>query len=60
MLHKILAFKDAYISDIKGATAIEYGLIAAGVSIAIVVIVFTLGDEIEGTFTEVSDAIAAR
>jgi len=55
---KLLAFKDAYLKNEDGATAIEYGLIAAGVSIAIVVIVFTLGDNIETTFTTVSDAMA--
>lgn len=57
---KLLALKDAYINDIKGATAIEYGLIAAGISVAIVAIVFLLGDEIEATFTDVQTKIAAR
>ncbi len=55
---KLLALKDAYLKNEDGATAIEYGLIAAGVSVAIVVIVFTLGDNIEATFTTVSDAVA--
>ena len=32
----------AYIQDSKGATAIEYGLIAAGIAVAIIVAVFAL------------------
>ena len=35
----------------SGATAIEYGLIAAGISVAIVVVVQTLGTNLNTTFT---------
>ncbi|MAN61050.1 MAG: Flp family type IVb pilin [Parvibaculum sp.] len=42
----------------SGATAIEYGLIAAGISVAIVGIVGTLGDNILAAFTTVSNGIA--
>lgn len=38
----------------RGATAIEYGLIAAGIAVAIVVIVFTVGDQLLAVFTTVS------
>ena len=48
---KLLALKDAYIKDIEGATAIEYGLIAAGISLAIAAVVFTFGDQLVLTFT---------
>lgn len=34
----------------SGATAIEYGLIAAGIAVAIIAAVFALGDEIKGFF----------
>ncbi len=57
---KLITFTQAYLSNKEGATAIEYGLIAAGISVAIVVIVVTLGDNLETTFTTVSDAIAAN
>jgi Flp pilus assembly pilin Flp len=33
---KVLAFKKAYVEGRSGATAIEYGLIAAGIAIVIV------------------------
>jgi pilus assembly protein Flp/PilA len=41
-------------NDKSGATAIEYGLIAAGISIAIIAVVNTLGTQLNTTFTSVS------
>jgi pilus assembly protein Flp/PilA len=55
---KLLAFKNAYLSDIKGATAIEYGLIAAGISLAIAAVVFTFGDQIDTTFDSMEAKMA--
>ena len=43
--------------DESGATAIEYGLIAAGISIAIITVVGTDGTKLNGTFTSVSSAL---
>ena len=40
-----------------GATAIEYGLIAAGISLAIVAAVFTFGDQLETVFGTMNDAM---
>jgi Flp pilus assembly pilin Flp len=34
----------SYVRQTKAATAIEYGLLAAGIALAIVVVVFGLGD----------------
>ena len=47
-----------FIRSEDGATAIEYGLIAAGVSVAIATIVFTLGSSISGAFTTVNTKIS--
>jgi pilus assembly protein Flp/PilA len=44
----------AFIADEAGATAIEYGLIAAGISIAIIVAVNNLGSTLNTTFTGVN------
>ena len=41
----------------SGATAIEYGLIAAGISVAIITVVGTLGSGLKTTFTSVQTAI---
>ncbi len=40
--------------DESGATAIEYGLIAAGIAVAIVAVVFTVGDDLVDLFTGIS------
>ena len=41
----------------SGATAIEYGLIAAGISVAIVGIVGTIGTNLLATFTTVDGGL---
>jgi pilus assembly protein Flp/PilA len=46
-----------FIKDQDGATAIEYGLIAAGISIAIIVAVNNLGNTLNGTFTSVNNQL---
>jgi pilus assembly protein Flp/PilA len=47
----------AFLRDEKGATAIEYGLIAAGISIAIVAAVGSVGTSLNNTFTSVQTAL---
>jgi pilus assembly protein Flp/PilA len=42
-----------FLVDESGATAIEYGLIAAGISLAIITIVPTIGDKIKLAFTTI-------
>ncbi|GJL85047.1 MAG: hypothetical protein DHS20C02_08220 [Micavibrio sp.] len=54
---KLLALKDAYLKNEDGATAIEYGLIAAGISLAIVAVVFTFGDQLVITFESMETAM---
>ena len=44
----------SFLRDESGATAIEYGLIAAGISIAIITVVQGLGTKLSDTFTNVS------
>jgi pilus assembly protein Flp/PilA len=43
--------------DESGATAIEYGLIAAGISVAIIAVVQGLGTKLNATFSSVSAAL---
>lgn len=43
--------------DKRGVTAIEYGLIAAGIAAVIVLAVLTLSDEVGEMFTSTSDAV---
>ena len=46
-----------FLHDQQGATAIEYGLIAAGIAVAIIVAVQSLGSGLNTTFTSVSTAL---
>jgi len=43
-----------FVKDDSGATAIEYGLIAAGISVAIIAVVNGLGTKLNTTFSSVS------
>jgi pilus assembly protein Flp/PilA len=47
----------AFLKNESGATAIEYGLIAAGISIAIIAAVNGLGTQLNATFTTVSTSL---
>jgi pilus assembly protein Flp/PilA len=44
----------AFLKDESGATAIEYGLIAAGISIAIISAVKGVGTKLNTTFSSIS------
>ena len=46
-----------FLRDQDGATAIEYGLIAAGISVAIIAVVQGLGTKLTSTFTSVQNAL---
>lgn len=46
-----------FLRDDAGATAIEYGLIAAGISVAIIATVTGLGTKLTATFTKVDNAL---
>jgi pilus assembly protein Flp/PilA len=47
-----------FLQDQSGATAIEYGLIAAGISVAIIAVVNSLGSQLKTTFSTVSSQLA--
>jgi pilus assembly protein Flp/PilA len=46
-----------FVNDDTGATAIEYGLIAAGISIAIIAVVNGLGTQLTSVFSSVSSQL---
>lgn len=57
MINKLFAAIQAYKSDKSGATAIEYGLIAGGISLAIVAGVFAFGESLETLFDNLDTAM---
>ena len=50
MLRKIL-------KDQSGATAIEYGLVAAGIAVAIAIVVFSVGSQLNLLFSNIVSRI---
>ena len=46
-----------FVKNELGATAIEYGLIAAGIAVAIIATVQALGTNLNNTFSTVSTAL---
>jgi pilus assembly protein Flp/PilA len=46
-----------FLQDQSGATAIEYGLIAAGISLAIIAIINGLGTNLNNKFTSINTSL---
>ncbi|MGV2974246.1 Flp family type IVb pilin [Roseibium alexandrii] len=46
-----------FAKDESGATAIEYGLIAGLLSVAIIGILVTMGDSLTNIFSQIDDAL---
>jgi pilus assembly protein Flp/PilA len=46
-----------FLANESGATAIEYGLIAAGVAVAIITVVGTVGTGLNTTFASIAAAV---
>jgi pilus assembly protein Flp/PilA len=46
-----------FVKDESGATAIEYGLIAAGIALAIITIVNNLGTALNSKFNSISSSL---
>ncbi|HEX6611410.1 MAG TPA: Flp family type IVb pilin [Hyphomicrobiaceae bacterium] len=49
-----------FLKDESGATAIEYGLIAALIGVVIITVVTNVGNEIKGTFEDVDTGLKRR
>jgi pilus assembly protein Flp/PilA len=54
---KLRALFLSFLNNEQGATAIEYGLIAAGISVAIIATVAALGSNLNTTFSSVSTSL---
>ena len=54
-MEKYIAYR--FLLDQSGATAIEYGLIAALISVAIITAATTMGGKLSSTFNAVSDQL---
>ncbi|MEO7495248.1 MAG: Flp family type IVb pilin [Massilia sp.] len=59
-MSKIITAVKSFVADENGVTAIEYGLIAALVGVAIVTTVTALGGQLKTTFNEVIVAMGGK
>lgn len=50
----------SFVRDENGATAIEYGLIAALISVVIITVLTSVGTKLNATFTSVSNALGSN
>ena len=50
-------FVSQFLKDESGATAIEYGLIAALIAVVIITAVTTVGTNLKGTFNNVANGV---
>lgn len=48
-----------YLREECGATAIEYGLVAAGIGVAIILTVFAIGESVTDTFVSINTYITS-
>jgi pilus assembly protein Flp/PilA len=57
--HKVSAVRQviAFLKDERGATAIEYGLIATGIAVIIIPVLTGVGTKMKTTFTTIQTAL---
>jgi len=60
MLHALYYRALAALKREDGATAVEYGIMVAGIAVAIITVVFLLGDQLTALFQTVVDALPGR
>ena len=53
-------FLTSFVRNDSGATAIEYGLIAAGIAVAIATVVTTVGSSLSAKFASIASTIDAQ
>jgi pilus assembly protein Flp/PilA len=57
---KFIEFGKRLLADEDGATAIEYGLLAALIAVGIIAAVSTLGDSLQATFDDINEQFTAE
>lgn len=57
---KTKALLRQFARDDAGVTAIEYGMIAAGIAVGIMVTVFALGDDLNSMYANIDTEIQSR
>lgn len=58
-MEKFLLATRQFLRDEEGVTAIEYGLIAALIAVAVIVTVSLIGKQLNDTFVKIKDCLSA-
>ncbi len=57
MITRLYVRAQTLLSETKGASAVEYGLLVAGIAAAVITVVFLIGTNANETFQGVADSI---
>lgn len=60
MLNYIRALMDAKLHEDRGASAVEYGLLVAGIAALVIAAVFVLGGTVDTTFDNTNTCITSK
>jgi pilus assembly protein Flp/PilA len=56
-MHEFMKIVRKFLADESGATAIEYGLIAAGIALAIIAVVNGIGVKLNSKFSSINTSL---
>jgi len=56
-MNKVFLATRKFLRDEEGVTAIEYGLIAAGIAVAVIVTVYAVGTQLNNLFLKIADCL---
>ena len=59
-MDKVFLATRKFLTDEEGVTAIEYGLIAAGIAIAVIVTVYAVGAQLNTLFMRIKNCLAGN
>ena len=57
-MKKLMKQVNAFITDEGGASAVEYGLLIAGIAVAVMAAIYTIGTNLNTKFTSVGTKLA--
>lgn len=56
-MEKFVRASKRFLRDEEGATAVEYGVLVALITVAVIVIIYSIGQELNTAFTKVRDCL---
>ncbi len=59
-MRDLLAQAKRFIREEAGASAVEYGLLVAGIAVVVMAAIYTIGSNLNTKFTDVADQLASE